>query len=58
MAWAIKCNAMRSRLHRDAFKGMLLNEYTGEVKKFQTRSIAQQYAQLSCFSKFEILEAR
>jgi len=58
MTWAIKDNACRSRLHIDAGKGMVLNEYTGEVKQFSTHKIASDYAKLSLMRGVQIKELR
>ncbi len=58
MVWAIKDNAPRSRLHIDAGKGMVLNEYTGEVKQFSTHKNAASYAALSLMRGVQIKELR
>ncbi len=58
MQWAIKYDAPRSRLHIDAGKGMVLNEYTGTVKQFTTHKDASSYAKLSCMSGVQIKELR
>lgn len=47
MQWAIKYDAPRSRLHSAAGRGMVINDYTSEIKRFPTREIAQSYATLS-----------
>lgn len=58
MAWAIKDNAPRSRLHIDAGKGMVLNEYTSEVKQFPTHKDAASYAKFSLMHGVQIKELR
>lgn len=54
MPFIIKRPEFRHPLHSHASKGMVINEYTGEPKRFDTREAAVSYSKLSCFSGAKI----
>lgn len=58
MAWTIKNNALRHPLRTVQNNGMVINEYSGIIKRFSSLAAATSYVTLSNMPKAEYLEIK